>query len=285
MDYIVNCKTDYFSELYDRDVVFEVGSLSGSAQRILVPWIIMKLVLYNIRNPTQYLSNLLVFDEAQSQLWSRNLEMRGRQSFMATLATQARAFGLGLIVLAQNPATKLMTEIISNSCIKLCFHLGSGNEIYHMSQNMGLTKEQMDTFYHMDPGEAVCRLALGYTEPVKLDIFNVQDDRVSDLELNELMEHKWGKLLEGIEPAKQEKLQLSDKSKSSKSEKTSGRKQKSVSGKTVSSDESGTLSRDEMNYLRTHETHPYRTATERYAIVNDERVLIEYTVFCKIEIA
>ena len=37
---IVNCKTDYFSELYDRDVVFEVGSLSGNAQRILVPWLI-----------------------------------------------------------------------------------------------------------------------------------------------------------------------------------------------------------------------------------------------------
>jgi len=114
---IINCKTDYFSQLYDKNVAIEVGELSGNGQRMLIPWIILKLVLYKIRNPSPKLSHLLIFDEAQANIWSKNLEMRGRTSFMATLATQARAFGLGIMVLAQNPAMKLMTEIIANSCI------------------------------------------------------------------------------------------------------------------------------------------------------------------------
>ena len=103
LGHIINCKHDCFPKLYDMSVDFEVGLLSGFAQRILVPWIIMKLVLYKIKNPTKEISHLLVFDEAQSQLWSKQLEMRGRQSYMATLATQCRAYGLGILVLSQNP--------------------------------------------------------------------------------------------------------------------------------------------------------------------------------------
>jgi hypothetical protein len=265
---IINCREDYFSRLYDRDVIFEVGSLSGSAQRVLVPWIIMKLVLYKIKNPTPYLSHILIFDEAQSQIWSRVLEMRGRTSYMATLATQCRAFGLGIIVLAQNPATKLMTEIIANSAIKLCFHLGSGEEVFAMSKHMGLTYDQMDVLHHLKKGEAICRVGLGYTEPVRLEVFDFQDEAVSDDELNEIMKPHYDKLLEGIEPAKS---QLSGKSTSNRtSEKHSGRKQSSVSGKIQL--DSG-LSGNEESYLRIVSSHPMHTPMEIYARLNDEKVM------------
>ena len=128
----------------------------GSTQRILVPWIINKLLLHKIDEPTPYLSHLLVFDEAQAQLWSRHLEERGRTSYMATLATTCREFGLGILVLAQNPAKKLMSEIIANSTIKLCFHMNSGEEIWDMAvRHMGLNEEQKDELYHLRRGEAV----------------------------------------------------------------------------------------------------------------------------------
>ena len=271
MGNIVNCKSDTFSEFYDRDVAFEIGSLSGNAHRILVPWIILKLVLYKIRNPTPDLSHLLVFDEAQSQIFSRQLEMRGRTSFMATLATQARAFGLGIIVLAQNPGTKLMTEIVANSCLKICFHLGSGDEVYAMSKNMGLDRDQSEALFRLGRGEAICRSALGYTEPVRLNVFNFQDQYVSDLELNSMMKSKWEALLEGIEPAKADKqLQLPVKAADSKSEKDSGKSQASVSGKTRLA--SG-LSGNEEIYLRTVRTRPYYLVSEIYRIVGDEKIM------------
>lgn len=199
---IIDCREDYFSKLYDRSVVFEVGELSGSAQRVLVPWIIMKLVLYKIKNPTPYLSHLLVFDEAQSELWSRQLEMRGRTSYMATLATRCRSYGLGIMVLAQNPAGKLMTEIVANSCIKLCFHLGSGFEVDGMARNMGLNYGQKEEMHHLKRGEAICRIGLGYTEPMRLDIHNFQNQPVGDHELAMLMKGHWQGLLDRIEAAR-----------------------------------------------------------------------------------
>ena len=63
---IIDCREDYFSQLYNHNVIFEVGALSGMAQRVLVPWIIMKLTLFKMKNPTPALSHLLIFDEAQS---------------------------------------------------------------------------------------------------------------------------------------------------------------------------------------------------------------------------
>lgn len=134
-------------------------------------------------SPFLSLSHLLIFDEAQAQIWSKHLEMRDRQSYMATLATQVRAFGMGIVVLAQNPALKLMSEIIANSCVKICFHLGSGNEIVAMARHMGLTQEQMETLYHLERGQAICRTGLGYTEPVLLEIYPFEDKPVSDAEL------------------------------------------------------------------------------------------------------
>ena len=267
---IFDCVEDYFPKLYDKNVVFEIGELSGSAQRVLVPWIIMKLVLYKIKNPTRHLSHVLLFDEAQSQVWSRTLEQRGRQSYMATLATQARAFGLGIMVLAQNPATKLMTEIIANSAIKLIFHLGSGVEIQAMSQHMGLTYEQMDTLHHLKIGEAICRVGLGYTEPVHLEIHNFQDQPVSNDELAEMMKPKWDELLEGIEPARPEPKQLIETGGGVVPRPKAAQRSK-VSGKAAVPP--GSLTPDEQNYLRTHKTHPWRLTTERYAIVDDDRIM------------
>ncbi len=282
MGNIVNCKSDNFSEFYGRDMVFEVGSLSGNSQRILVPWIIHKLVLYKIRNPTPHLSHLLVFDEAQSQIFSRHLEMRGRTSFMATLATQARAFGLGIVVLAQNPGTKLMTEIIANSCYKVCFALGSGDEVIAMSRHMGLDREQMDVLHHLKPGEAICRSGLFYTDPVRLDVFNFQDQKMSDNELVDMMKPKWDELLEGIEPAIQEDKQLflpavRRSRTDSKPEKSTGESLASVPGKTVSTS-SGELSANEGSYLRIVFSHIYLLVTEIYRILGDKAVMGTETI-------
>ena len=135
----------------------------------------MKLVLYKIKNPTHSLSHLLVFDEAQSQIWSRYLELRGRQSFMATLATQARAYGLGILVLCQEPSMKLMWEITANSVIKISFHPGDGDEVQGFGRSMGLSYEQMDAIHHFKRVEAICRLGLDYTEPFRLDVYDFQD--------------------------------------------------------------------------------------------------------------
>jgi len=246
-------------------------------------------VLFKIMNPTRELSHILVFDEAQSQLWSRNLEMRGRQSLMATLATQSRAFGLGILVLAQNPATKLMTEIIANSCIKLCFHLGSGQEIHQMGQHMGLSLDQMATLHHLKIGEAICRVGLGYTEPVHLEIYNFQDQPVSNDELSSMMKPAWDRLLDGIEPARLEPKPQEFIEAPKRIEQTGTRSETdvkvsqtspdsessadSVAGERLRTSPDSELTSDEQAYLRIVKSHPWRLISEGYALLNNEDVM------------
>jgi len=279
---IVNCGEDYFSMLYDKNLVIETGELSGTAQRILVPWIIMKLVLYKIKNPTPNLSHLLLFDEAQSQIWSKNLELRGRQSYMGTLANQVRAFGLGIVVLAQNPAMKLMSEIIANTCVKICFHLGSGVEITAMSHHLGLNQDQMDMLYHLDKQEAICRVGLGYMEPVLLEIYDFEDKPVSNDELTEIMKPHWDMLLEKVKPVEPDTKPESqpEKTENTKNTITTKNENDSLSAinipadlRSAGFDASSDLSLEEQAYLRVISTHPWRLVTEIYTILNDEKVM------------
>lgn len=211
---------------------------------------------------------------------------------MATLATRCRSYGLGIMVLAQNPAGKLMTEIVANSCIKLCFHLGSGFEVDGMARNMGLNYEQKEEMHHLKRGEAICRMGLGYTEPMRLDIHNFQDETVRDDELIQLMKPQWDSLLKGIEPAIQEKTGLlkpdvpapakagaearpndSETDKKKEAVKPSSKAPEPVKKSVQPSKTTTDLLPEEEAYLRVAASHPWRLVTEIYSLLNDERVM------------
>ena len=266
---ILDCKADYFDKLADCHLVIEAGELSGGMQRTVVNWVMMKELLYSIKNMDRDIFRFNIFDESQGNIFPKQ-QGRLRTPYMATLVTQARAFNVGLLALAQNPSL-IMPELTSNSCIKLCYHLG-GEEIVCMARHMGLTYDQVSEMYTLGMKEAVCRLGVGYMEPVKLEIYDFQDEPMSNDELAEIMKPKWDELLEGIEPAKQ--LQLSGKSTSNrKSEKHSGRSHAGVSGKTRLDSKVGELSVNEGAYLRMVSRHPWRTPMEVYARLNDEKIM------------
>ena len=154
-----------------------------------------------------------------------------------------------------------------------------------MAQHMGLNYEQMETLYHLEPGEAICRVGMGYTEPIRLDVYDFQDESVSDDELAELMKPQWDRLLEGIEPARpdeatQGQLELNRKKlKSAEEEPKTGKKDsKSGTSSVMHAGFRGTpagadLSPDEKAYLRVVSTHPWRLIKENYRLLNDENVM------------
>ena len=282
---IVNCRQDYFSELYGRHAVFEVGSLSGSAQRVLVPWIIMKLVLYKIANRSNQLSHLLVFDEAQAQLFSKAAqESRQKTSYMATLATQVRAYGLGIMVLAQNPGTKLLSEIVSNSS-KMCFHLSSGVEVDVMGRHMGLSHEQMARFHSLDRQEAICRVGLGYTEPVLFRTADFHDMPMSNEELQHIMAPRIAELMAQVVPYEPEPTSSSTPPKEKPEPRPTPEPEppkelpllavaEAKQGyKTTEKTRNQSLSDNEETYLRVLKSHPYRLITEMYALLGNEEIL------------
>jgi len=293
---ILDCKEDYVPKLYSKNVIFEIGELSPNAQEFLVNFLLMDIMLYKMKNPTQNLSHVIIFDEAQTSTWARFHEMSNRTPFVAKLATQARGWGLSLVVLAQNPVMKLMREITANSAIKISFQLGSHEEAIGFGRTMGLTDEQIEALHHFGRGEAVCRTSLGYTYPVHLEIFNMEDQRISTAELTEIMKPRWDMLMEGIEPAKPEKTHDSKMAKSLDIQSQRPLGKSSILKDTVADDlltpkpievkktavvnatDTG-LTPDEQAYLRIVSTHPWRLIGEVYCILNDPNIMgSEHTI-------
>ncbi len=194
---VLDCRKDFFNLLFNRSVIFEVGGISSVAIKLLVPLIIMKLSLFKTYNPSRGLSHLLYFDEAQGAIFSKALELRGRTPTVAILATQARSYGLGLVVLCQNPVTKIITEMLSNTCSHICFHVG-GPEVDGMRNCMGLTQEQGDKLRHIPPGEALFKTALGYTEPVHILVNEIDNTPPSNEEMEKLMRPIWEELNDSV---------------------------------------------------------------------------------------
>ncbi|MCX6113019.1 MAG: DUF87 domain-containing protein [Proteobacteria bacterium] len=223
-----------------------------------------------------------------SKLFDKNVIFGGRTSFFAKLATQARAFGLSLVVLSQNPMMKLMREITANSAIKLSFQLGSSEEMIGYGRTIGMSNAQIEALHHFQPGEAVCRISIGYTYPMHLELYNTQDKEVSNKELVELMKPKWDKLLEGIEPAKAENPNFNRIIKPSK---TQGQLDESVDDdlfdkkikadkkvSEVKASDDTVLTPDEQSYLRILASHPWRLITETYSILSSESIMGNSTI-------
>ena len=146
--------------------------------------------------------HLLTFEESQIASLSKVLELRGRIPFLSHLIITIRAFGAGIVALCQNPWTKVVTELTSNTATQINFHLG-GTEVQGMQICQGLTREQGQMLNHIQAGEAIFKTSIGYTEPVLVKIRNVTIERISDQELEELMADKWARLMEKVVPVEQ----------------------------------------------------------------------------------
>jgi len=258
---VFDCRDDYFDQLYDKNVIFEIGGVSDFAQKVLAPFIIMKVSLYKTYNPSSRLTHLLYFEEAQGAVFSKLLEQRARIPTVATLATQARSYGMGLVVLCQNPVTKIITEMLSNSANLICFHVG-GTEVKGMMECMGLTADQAAALQHLQPGEAIFKTSFGYTEPVHVVINKIDNSPPSDAEMERLMQPKWTELLSFISPIEeQEPAELKLERTSTETKTVTAQKGLAASGKVET--KSDIEQEDEM-FLRDIQLRPYEFTENRY---------------------
>ena len=208
--------------------------------------------------------HLLYFEEAQSAIFSKLLEQRGRTPTVATLATQARSYGMGLVVLCQNPITKIITEMLSNSANLICFHVG-GTEIKGMMDCMGLSPEQADTLGHLQPGEAIFKTSLGYTEPVHIKISQIDTKPLSDEEVENLMRPIWDELLSKVTPVdKQEANILSNSKKQIREEPTEQRTMNDTFSD-INEKKSSELKLDDEFFLKDIQSRPYEYTEDRYS--------------------
>ncbi len=257
---VFDCREDYFNHMFDKHVIFEVGGISDFALKVLVPLIIMKLSLYKTYNPTNYLDTLLYFEEAQGAVFSKLLEQRARTPTVATLATLCRSYGLGLAVLCQNPVTKIITEVLSNSANLICFHVG-GTEVKGMTDCMGLTYDQASMLQHIQTGEAIFKTNFGYTEPLHIKVNWIDNTPPSDEEVKTIMQPAWDKLFSHVTPV-EDKEQFSGSEPKNENnptvEKNNTNKVQKPSGSTFN------IPPDAELLLRDIELRPFAFIDERY---------------------
>lgn len=144
-------------EFAKKSLVIEVKGLSEKIARFTINIIFYALFLYRIASGQRgnSLRNLVVVDEGK---WLAPPGFNENLSFspLTYVLAQARETGIGLLMADQS--AQLEDSIFVNSRIKLCFRLGSGNDIEKAKQTMALTREQADYITKLDTGECIVRI-------------------------------------------------------------------------------------------------------------------------------
>lgn len=140
-------------------------------------WLLEFLLLweYTYRRFNQEDSDLVlhVYDESQHRLFNSEKEKNIKKigaSIISKLVDESRSSNLAICALSQEPST-LIKAILNNSYLKLCFHLGSGEEVKIMQSAMGLNDEQGNSMHYLETGEAIVRTGGGvFIEPCPVKI-------------------------------------------------------------------------------------------------------------------
>lgn len=143
-------------ELSNKSVVFELSAFSEQQSRFIsnlhLYWLFISRIASQQRN--QGLRNVVIFDESDWALpaeFNKNLGLPPIKRFLA----QSREFGIG--VLAASQTTEINQAIFVNSYLKICMHMGSGEDLEKVKRDFSLDREQLDYMHRLQIGEALVR--------------------------------------------------------------------------------------------------------------------------------
>jgi len=157
-------------ELAQRSFVLEVKGLSERHSRCRLAWLLYDLFLWRIANSQRgnALRNLVVIDEGKSIAqpgYNANIGFVP----LASILAQSRETGLGIILADQT--AHLDESIFVQSRLKMCFRMGSGEDIERIRKTFALSREQAAHIPKLDTGQAIVRIP-------KVDPFLIKVPRV-----------------------------------------------------------------------------------------------------------
>ena len=144
-------------ELARRSVVFEVKGLTERMGRFVLNMILQSLFLHKIAvgERSNTIQLLVIIDEAK---WLAPPVYNDLTSFspLSYVLAQVREVGLGLILADQS--AELDKAVFVNTLAKICFRLGSGEDMEKIRKNFSLTNEQADFINKLKTGECIVRV-------------------------------------------------------------------------------------------------------------------------------
>ncbi|NQV16329.1 ATP-binding protein [bacterium] len=172
---VVSANTDMLPYLNTKNYILQTAGLMSEMESWMLEFLLIWEFYYRLFNNSDHELTLRIYDECQHRLFNsekeRNVKKIG-SSMISMLVDEARSLNIGIVALSQEPSV-LIKGILNNSRLKLAFHLGSGTEIKIMASAMGLDSEQEKALHHLDIGEAIIRMAGGFTEafPAQIRLF------------------------------------------------------------------------------------------------------------------
>jgi len=171
----ITTNSDMLEKLSDMKVVISTTGLMTESESWFVELLLLWEYMYRVFNSSKRQLALQIYDECQHRLFSSKKDLNTHNlgsSLISQLVDQARALGIAICSLSQEPST-LIKSVVNNSYLKVAFHLGSGTEVQIVRQAMGLDDEQANVLHYLETGEAIVRTAGGYMDamPVKVDNF------------------------------------------------------------------------------------------------------------------
>ena len=147
----------------EKILIFDMFKIKNTNLRRLIAFTIISNLYYMARERDRDI--ILLLDEAQ------NLVNNSTANLVNTIVVEGRKFGLGLILLTQNPSM-LPKEIIANMNTKLVHAMRSGVDKKIIEESMSLAQEYVRVLDKLGQGEALLQSHL-YRDPVlvKIDLF------------------------------------------------------------------------------------------------------------------
>lgn len=163
---VLNCSSeDSIGDILAKPTIISLESIGDAQEKIFLMGLILVSIYEQYVSEKKYnkkLKNLMVIEEAHRLLENVQAnnnpeiaDMKGKAlETFNNILSEIRAYGQG-IVIADQIATKLSSDVIKNTNLKIVHRLFSKDDREIVGHSIGLKEEQINHMVHLKTGEAI----------------------------------------------------------------------------------------------------------------------------------
>ena len=162
-------------KLLDGQVVFELDNLATLEKTFFVEALLLWLFHYRKNQGASAFKHAVIVEEAHHVLSRQKERLVGEEPIIESFVRMIREFGESVIAIDQEPS-KISKSIQANTGCKVCFGLGSGEDVLVMGRSMNLGVEATGWLDQLKVGRAIVKLMGRFWQPVHVKFPLIQID-------------------------------------------------------------------------------------------------------------
>lgn len=162
------------SKLTKENIIFEMDNLASLERTFMAEALLLWLYHYKKSlGRAEKLNGVILIEEAHHILSGRKERSDGEETIVESSLRMIREFGEGVIIVDQEPS-KLSQSAIANTSTKVCFNLGSFNDVKVMSGAMNLKSGEERYIDKLPIGSCITKLKNRFSEPVLVRVPHIR---------------------------------------------------------------------------------------------------------------